>query len=205
MASSVVDLCNMALDSLGQESILSAFPPDNNKRARACNGRYETARDAVLRAHRWNCASKRAVLTLLSDAPAWGFDNTFQIPSDFIRFASLDDLGFIFRIEGGDDGRVLVTNESEVNLLYVYRLKLVPLMDEGLKECIAARLAAEIAYKLTGDKQIARDMYAVYKDKLAEAQYADSLESPIETFEDRTWLDARLSAGDEFKKIDTST
>lgn len=201
MASSVTDLCNMALDSLGQESIMSAFPPDDSKQARACNKRYETARDAVLRAHRWNCATKRAVLTKLSNAPAFGFTSAHQIPSDFIRMANLDDLDILFRIEGGDDGRVLLSDESTVNLLYVYRLETVPLMDEGLKECIAARLAAEIAKKLTGDNQVARDLYAVYKDKLADAQYADSLESPVETLQDRTWLDSRVKGGAEYRSI----
>lgn len=199
MASSEVELCNMALDSLGQESILALT--DDSNQARACNSRYETARDAVLRAHRWNCATKRAALTELSTAPTWGFNRAFQIPSDFIRLASLDDLSVLFRIEGGDDGRVIVTDDTAVNLLYIYRLELVPLMDEGLKECIAARLAAEIAYKLTGDKQVARDMYSVYKDKLFEAQFLDSVESPIERFEDRTWLDAVVKGGGEFQAV----
>ena len=204
MASSVTDLCNMALDSLGQQTILALT--DDSKQARACNSRYATARDAVLRAHRWNCATKRAVLTKLSSTPAWGFANTFQLPSDFIRSADLDDLTLKYRIEGGDDGRVLVTDEGTVNLLYVYRLVLVPLMDDGLKECVAARLASEIAYKLTGQTQLARDLYAVYQDKLNEARYADSLESPIETLQNRSWVDARFrSTSDPLKPIDTST
>ena len=200
MASSEVDLCNMALDSVGQASILALT--DNSEQARACNSRYATARDAVLRAHRWNCATKRAALTELSTAPVWGFSRAFQLPADFVRFANLDDLAIHFRIEGGDDGRVLLTDDTAVNLLYIYRLTTVPQMDEGLKECVAARLAAEIAYKLTGDKQVARDLYVVYQDKLNEARYADSLESPIERFEDRTWLDAARKGGGEFQVID---
>lgn len=204
MASSVVDLCNMALDSLAQESILALT--DNSKQARACNGRYETARDAVLRAHLWNCATKRVALNKLSNSPAFEFDNAFQIPSDFVRVAILDDLTLKWKIEGGDDGRVLVTDESSFNLVYIFRLTTVPQMDEGLKECIAARLAAEIALKLTSDKQVARDLYAVYQDKLNEARYADSLESPMETFQNRDWVNARfVGTSDSLKPIDTST
>lgn len=204
MASSVTDLCNMALDSLGQQAILALT--DDSKQARACNSRYTTARDAVLRSHMWNCATKRAVLTKLSTSPAWGLANQFQLPSDFIRLHRLDDLALHFHIEGGDDGRVLVTDEGTVNLLYIYRLETVPFMDDGLKECIAARLAAEIAYKLTSDKQVARDMYTVYTDKLNEARYADSLESPIETLENRAWVDARFAGtSDPLKPIDIST
>ncbi len=202
MASSVVDICNLALTQLGQEDITSLT--DDTKEARACNSNYPSARDVVLRAHRWNCASKRATLSELSDAPTWGFTKAFQIPSDFIRFASLDDLDFIYRIEGGDDGRVIVTDESTVNLLYIYRLELVPHMDELLKECIAARLAAEIAYKLTRDQSIRRDQYQIYKDKLSEAMFTDSLEAPVDQLTDNTFIDARLDPNDVYRPIDTS-
>ncbi len=204
MASSVVDLCNIALNALGQESILELS--DDSKPARACNERYETARDAVLREHLWNCATKRAVLTKLSNAPVWGFANAFQIPADFIRFTSLDDLTFKYRIEGGDDGRVLVTDEGTVNLRYVFRLENVPQMDEGLKACIAARLAYELAFKLTSNMVLARSLFAVYKDKLAGAQLQDSQESPVEPFENRSWVDARFAATDDhLKPIDITT
>ena len=67
-------------------------------------------------------------------------------------------------------------------------------------------MAAEIAYKITNDKQVARDLFAVYKDKLAGAQFADSLEAPIERFENRDWIDARFaSTGNQFKPIDITT
>lgn len=204
MASSVVELCNMALNALGQESILELS--DDSKQARACNERYATARDAVLREHLWNCATKRAVLTKLSNAPVWGFANAFQIPADFIRFTSLDDLTFKYRIEGGDDGRVLVTDEGTVNLRYVFRLENVPQMDEGLKATIAARLAYELAFKLTSNMVLARSLFAVYKDKIAGAQLQDSQESPVEPLENRSWVDARFAATDDhLKPIDITT
>lgn len=201
---SVVDICNMALDSVGQASIMSAFPPDNSAQARACNRRYESVRDAVLRAHLWNCATTRVQLTKLANDPAWGFTNQFQIPADFIRYISLDALDVPFRIEGGADGRVLLSDDADVNLRYIFRLTNVPQMDDLLIECIAARLASEIAYKLTSDKRLARDMYAAYLDKLNEARYADSLEAPIETMENREWVDARFGTDQRFRQIDVT-
>ena len=54
MATSVIEICNNALVDLGEEPITSLA--DNTKAARLCNQRWPAVRDAVLRAHPWNCA-----------------------------------------------------------------------------------------------------------------------------------------------------
>ena len=57
---SVVDICNEAMDLLGAATITALT--ENSKEARLCNRRFETVRDAVLRAHTWNVAITRAEL-----------------------------------------------------------------------------------------------------------------------------------------------
>ena len=52
---SVVDICNEAMDLLGAATITALT--ENSKEARLCNRRFETVRDAVLRAHTWNVAT----------------------------------------------------------------------------------------------------------------------------------------------------
>ena len=54
---SVVQICNSALNQLGASSITALT--DDSKNARLCNERYTTIRDAVFRAHPWNCLIKR--------------------------------------------------------------------------------------------------------------------------------------------------
>ena len=46
---SVVDICNEAMDLLGAATITALT--ENSKEARLCNRRFETVRDAVVRAH----------------------------------------------------------------------------------------------------------------------------------------------------------
>ena len=68
---SVVDICNEAMDLLGTATIISLT--QNSKEARLCNRRFDTVRDAVLRAHPWNCAIVRQQLAKNTTAPAFGF------------------------------------------------------------------------------------------------------------------------------------
>ena len=77
---SVVDICNEAMDLLGAATITSLT--ENSKEARLCNRRFETVRDHVLRAHPWNCAITRKELAKDSDAPAFGFNHQFTLPTD---------------------------------------------------------------------------------------------------------------------------
>ena len=75
---SVVGICNIALNNIGDEKISSLS--DNNDRARACDLRYEDVRDAVLRAHPWNCATTRVELAQSTDTPVWGSATSMPFP-----------------------------------------------------------------------------------------------------------------------------
>ena len=77
---SVVDICNEAMDLLGAATITSLT--ENSKEARLCNRRFETVRDAVLRAHPWNAAIARADLAQDSATPAFGFSFQYTLAND---------------------------------------------------------------------------------------------------------------------------
>ena len=67
---SIVEIGNIALVNLGEDTITSLS--DDVKAARLINRRYAPIRDAVLRAHPWNCAMARAQLASVDPAPVWG-------------------------------------------------------------------------------------------------------------------------------------
>ena len=186
MASSAVAIANIALSLLGQQPILS-FTDDSN-RARMVNLRYEDIRDAVLRSHLWNSAMKRVSLSKNATDPVWGYDNAYDLPADFIRLASMHELGIDYRIEG----RQLVTENSSAKILYVARITDVNTMDELLKQAIAARLAAELSLPLTGSESHARMMWRLWQDKLDEARYVDAIEGPTDLdIRPSVWLEQR--------------
>jgi|TARA_R100001510_G_C7611702_1_gene175027 hypothetical protein len=180
---SVVDLCNRALDLLGAANITALT--ENSKEARLCNGNFEDVRDAVLRSHPWNIAITRTNLAADSTAPAFGFSFQFTLPTDPFCLRVLSfwnsnvnndvaayDSNVMFKIEG----RKILSNEDTCNIIYIGRITDTEQYDSLLNKAISARLAAEIAYNITGSNSVAANMLSVYEARLKEAKGVDSME-----------------------------
>ena len=197
-ATTEVNLANMALTMLGQQPITALT--DSNNRAVMANERYADVRDSVLRAHPWNCAIKRDTLAKREDTPEWGYDNIYVLPSDFLRLVSIEDPTQKYSLEAGNQGDatsdgndlVLLSDASEMNIRYIYRLTDVSKMDDTLKHAIATRLASDLALAVTGDSGKENFLMQKYQTLLLQAQWEDSAQSnTTETIHGGLWLESR--------------
>lgn len=189
---SIVGICRMALDLLGDYAITDLS--DATKQARLCDRNYPVMRDAVLRAHPWNCAITRASLPAMTDTPAFGWSYQYQLPSDCLRILPLTADGEFgaHSVSHVVEGKRLLTNEpAPLKVRYVRRMTDSADFDPLLVDAIAARLAWQIAYNLTGSRSSAADARQVYMDKMSEARMIDGLEGTYEEQEPSGWLDAR--------------
>ena len=170
---SMVEICNLALMSLGSDSITSI--DDATTRAKLCKAYYPVTRDAVLRAYPWHCARTSQALALLAAAPThedWA--SQFTLPSDpyclwVPKFLNED---LIYEI----NGRTLLTDETTVTINYIYQLTNTGQFDSLLVEALSARLAHNLAYPLTGVASTAELMWKLYMVKLTEARTQDGME-----------------------------
>ncbi len=169
---SVVDICNSALNQMGANNIISLT--EDSKNARILNQRYEYVRDTVFRAHPWNCLIRRVVLSPDAAAPAFGFTKQFSLPTDpyCLRVLTLDDSDLIFKVEG----RKILCDEDTINLLYVARITDAAQYDLNLVETLASALAADTAYAIVGSVSLAANMVDLYNRKLSEARFVDATE-----------------------------
>lgn len=180
---SVVDICNEAMDLLGAATITALT--ENSKEARLCNRRFETVRDAVIRAHPWNVAITRATLAKDATAPAFGFTNQFTLPTDpyclrVLSFwnSNVDsdvaayDSQVMFKIEG----RKVLSNEDSCKITYLARVTDTEQYDPLLSSTIAHKLAAETAYAITGSNSVTQGMQQLYELRLKEARSIDAME-----------------------------
>lgn len=197
MASSEVAIVNLALARLGEPSLTSLG--DDNEGGRLATRHYESLRDSVLRERQWNCAVRRSTLAKLATAPTFGFTAAFSLPADFIRLIQLENLSDDFAIENTTDGRVIVANLDSVNIVYIFRLTDVVKMDELLKQAIAARLAWVFAYKITGSRELTRELAQEYQAVLAEASHVDAIEAPVEEVLPSSWIEARVGQPESYK------
>lgn len=182
------DIINAGLVLLGELPIVSTS--DNRKAARLCTLRYPQIRDAVLRAHPWNCATKRhKESATLTPAPAFGWSNAFAVPADFLRLVKFKGFSqdYIF-----EDGRLL-SNDSAVEFVYIYQLTDANKMDALLRETIAARLASDNALPLAKSGRLSDLLWARYTAKLAEARSIDAQENPTQEFMADEWDNARFT------------
>ena len=197
-------LANMALTMLGQQPITALT--ESNNRAIMANERFADVRDSVLRAHPWNCAVKRHSLTKRAAAsgllagPKWGYTTTYVLPSDFLRLVDIEDPTQKYSIEAGNqedtassaNDLVLLSDASEMNIRYIYKLTSVAKMDDTLKHAIATRLASELALAITGDSGKENFLLQKYQTILMQAQWEDSVQSnTTDTIHGGLWLESR--------------
>lgn len=184
---SSVSICSNALLRVGAGTISSL--EEANDRARLCANLYPQARDAMLRAHPWNCAVTRVVLAPESTAPAFDYAYQFTIPGDMLRILSVGLEGYAedYQIEGN---RILA-NTAAVYLRYIRRNETESSWDALLIEAVTAEMAALIAYPLTKSATLQQTMVGLARAALQRARTVDGQDNPPETFGDFPLLAAR--------------
>lgn len=191
MATSVIEICNNALNDLGEEAIASLA--DNTKAARLCNQRWPAVRDAVLRAHPWNCALAQAELAASAAPAGWQYGSAFPLPADCLRVLSVCRGGSDVRAWEVQAARILCDEAGPLQVLYVRRIDDPRLFDPLLCEALTARLCATLAYPITASTALAQSFWAAYADKLREARGVDAREaSPIAAPAPTSWLAAKM-------------
>ena len=195
-----ITIYNLALTRLGHNEFVETAS-DTTTAAKVCRLHYEPTRRAVLEAHPWNFAVKRAELAALTDAPNHEFDYAFALPADFLRIVrtSLEADGYTdaeYRIEtmvsGGDTIRVLVTNDETLSIEYLADVTDPNLVSATFADLMAARLAAEISMSITDTMSASQALWQIYESKLREARTTDAQQgTPREHFADQ-WITARL-------------
>lgn len=182
---SVVGIANRALEKLGGGYI--AALTDNSKEARAINRAYDFVRDAVLRAHPWNFAMKRASLAPLASTPAWGYDFEYQLPSDALKIIDADTT-CRYEIEGR---KILTDQDTSLDIRYIARITDPNTFDPLFSEALAAALAMELCEDLTQSNTKRQLAAQDYQNALREARRADGTENTPIPYEADTWLDSR--------------
>jgi hypothetical protein len=187
---SIVGICNSALVKLGATRIVQLT--EGSKNANLCSEQFEKVRDDLLRSHVWNFAIKRAKLAMLAETPAFGFDAAFQLPSDFLRVASVhpDAAGGAttpYRIEG----RQLLSNAGSIYLRYIYRVTDPNAMDVHFREALAWALALDLSIPITQSNSMRQMMDEGLRMQLAKAKSVDAIEDYPEAEPATAWVAER--------------
>lgn len=187
MRASVVDIVNTALDYLGQASITSL--DERSPQAARARRMWAGARDSVLRAHIWKCAQKRTQLARLAARPLFGFDYQYQLPPDFLRLVATEP-GGRFSVEGDK----IMVDSPALAIAYVARIEDAGLFDAALRDCLALKLAAMMAFGVTASTSLSESMEARYRERLREARAFDAREGEPQVYAPSSWANAHRGA-----------
>ena len=201
MAISKTSICNVALTHLGELKIDSV--EDDNQRARLCKLRFDDVLNIVLKSHPWTCVIKRSTLSKLTtdsgeNKPDWGFNNMFQLPSDFLRILQVQDHTQPYRIETDSrtdkkigNGLVLLSNSSTAKIRYICRPSDIPILSYDVANLVGIRLASELVEPLTSNVSLKQSLTQRYLIELAAARSIDSMQGTPEVIDNYSWLNAR--------------
>ena len=186
-----IEICTKALYLIGDQAITSF--DDGTKRSNLCKALYYDVVDAVLRAYPWNCARFRDKLQRLTTTPQTGGDYDwayeFSLPAKphclWVPKQLNQDIDY--KIEN----RKLLCDDADVTIVYIGRPEAPGYFDSLLTEAITARMAAELSYPITGDKNLAKTMWELYGAKLREARTMDGMEGDIEPHTADSLIDVR--------------
>lgn len=192
---SAVDICNGALLILGAKTITALDQDDES--ARVCNARYEEIRDLVVESHAWECAIFRDELARSGTDPEYGYDYQYVLPVSPLCLRVLElkeglpgEGGYAWEVEANH----LLTDSEDCTIKYIGKITDPVQMAPSLRQSIAARLAAEIAYKITGSKSMVDYAWKVYLATISEARLNNAIQSSDEelhTDARDSWLSAR--------------
>lgn len=184
---SEVEICNGALEMLGDQSITSL--DDNTTRAKLCKTFYPFVRDFVLRAHPWRCATKRYTCGLLAEVPVFGYTYQFQLPTDCLRVVLLED-------DEGDlswnrEGDKILSESTNGNIIYIQSLSDPSKMDPMLVMAVMAKLAAILAHAITDKANLIGGLEDLYAKLLQDARSVNAQEGSTQAFESNVLVDVR--------------
>lgn len=176
---SQIDLVNMALAEVAEVSPLSDINEDNTP-ARLVRLHYAASVREVLREGMFKSARTAAVLNLLATAPAFGWSRAYQLPNDFVRLVTFNELSTddvteeLFEIRGDQ----LLTDETVAKIVYVRDVTIadgdINALDPLLTRAVILNLAMKLAWPLQQSRTLQENLEGGFREAMRRAKAADA-------------------------------
>lgn len=194
MASSSVQIANLALTRIGQKPITSM--DDTNNAAILVSLHYDETRKAVLRAVPWKFALRRAELGALASGPVYGWGYAYQLPTKalYVVSTSMDEDGNGGTGEAWDiEGRAVVTDAAPpIRIQFIEDVTDATLFDPMFVDALAEKLAAEVVYGITKQAAARERLLQSYAAKIDTAAAVDGQQGSQSIIESNQLINVRV-------------
>lgn len=186
-------IANLAITLTKGTPVTNIDPPDrNSKTAKAAAQWYDDARREALCENDWDFAIKRVQISA-SDAPAFGWIASYQLPSDFIRLSWIGDeenplTSDHYKVENG----FILTDEGEpLNVGYVYDIEDITKFSPKFLMAFVKKLSSYIAHAISGSLNMAGGLSEIADSDMSSAKSLDAQQTPPRRIERSRWRAAR--------------
>lgn len=195
MASSLLEMVNKALVTVGQQPLVSLASDNSTPTAILVKNSIKIITESILTEADWNCARKTEKLAKLANQKHIGWKNAFALPTEpaclQIVQISLDggetfiDINDYYNHNAGPkeslfdvDEKRLLSNSDSVVIKYTALIDHSK-FDAALADAFSARLAAELCYSITASTSNAEYLARVAEKKLRKAKSRNALNRNI--------------------------
>lgn len=205
--SSAVDVCNLALDAVGQAPIASILAPQTPSED-ICARWYDHTRRKTLRDYIFNFARKPALLASAKPPVTDpGFANAYALPPDFIRLLTIGDRLLyggnvptqLFNVAQGfiycDNTAMPDVGVTGLQIEYIYDAVLVPAFDPDFVEVLALRLGKAISRKFKLSEASKKSLEDDLEEAEMKAAAISGQEKPVRRVQRSRVRDVRRSNG----------
>lgn len=184
-----LQIANGALIKIGARTVLSLTGPE--KEAKVCTERFEACKQAVLRMYPWNFAKQRVLLNVSAFTPAFGYQNAYLLPTDFLRVILINEGDELWSVENGH----ILSDSSEIRLRYVYNIDKDLSTDPMFDESLSCYLAWDISYYLTQSADVRDAMWVLFNKVVPIARHTNSTENSTSIVEANDFIESRMNSG----------
>jgi hypothetical protein len=185
MAISKTDILNKALTLIGAGPVVSIDDDSNN--ARILSRVYNISLQSILSECMWNFATKRALLSQVTDTLAWydtGNTYVYQKPIDMIRIFGTNSSSATWREEGDN----IISDTSGLGVRYVYLVDTPNRYPSYFIDAFVDKLSSEIAYAVVNSASLAVQYKELYESvSLPKAMAMNSQTGVQQTLNDNAW------------------
>lgn len=186
-------VANLAITFMKGSPVNSIEPPDRgSKTAKTAALFYDDARREALSETVWDFAVKRVQISA-STAPPFGWSAKYQLPSDFIRIATIgDETDPLTETEYTiEDGFILCNEDAPLNLRYVYDVQDIAKFSPKFLIAFAKKLSSYIAHGVTGSMAMAAGLSDLADSDMVVAKGMDAQQSPPRKISRSRWAAAK--------------
>ena len=193
-----VEICNLALDRLGQRSISSITSPTTEVEE-ICARQYDSTLLEMLRRYIFNFAKKYDVLTISpSKTPAFGYTSAYLLPNDFVRLLTLGDITINDDVQAGlydlSEGYIFTdaADAGDLKITYIHSsTTIISKWDPLFVRLLVLHLAANMAYKLSLKNSVIKAIRDDAADVALAAAAVAGQEKPTRRIERSRMINAR--------------